>query len=264
MIKSIYVSLLHTEGLEKSGANHLIVSSNGLNDENWQKIRKLGFKCSIAINALGKNEEKCLLDPEIKKRLFTNIDEILKFSPEEIWIDRLRFGGDCTGIYEQDVKLAHQVCKWCEDKNRKDALLDLTKEVKQMIGGRSKLGLFTVAFKDKEEPNLAGVLGLDYAKLGQIIDISSPMLYHRMIKKPVSYISDYVEYLHDKTGKPVLPIIQIKDMPDDLEDKMSEVEITQAFYEAIKNPSEGVCFFWWQHALEKDKTGIISKLFSQS
>lgn len=262
MIKSVYISPLHIEGLETSGANHFIVSGNGLNNENWQKLQELGFKCGIAVNALKKNEGKCLLYPEIKQRLFSDIDKILKFNPSEIWVDYFRFGGDCTGIYEEDEKLAHQPCKWCEGKNRKDTLFDLAEEVKQRIGGKSKFGFFAVAFKDEEAPNLADALGLDYAKLGQVVDIFSPMLYHRMIRKPINYISDYVKYLHEKTGKPVLPIIQIKDMPDDLEDKMSEEEIVKAFNEAIKDPSEGVCFFWWQHALEKNKTKIISKMFS--
>ena len=82
-----------------------------------------------------------------------------------------------------------------------------------------------------------------------------------MIGRPVTYISEYVKWLSQETGKPVLPIIQIKDMPDDLEDKMSEEDITAAFGEAIKVPSAGVCFFWWNHALEKGKTEVISRLF---
>lgn len=113
-------------------------------------------------------------------------------------------------------------------------------------------------------PKIYSELGQDHCTIGKIFDLSSPMLYHRMIKQPVQYISEYTKWLFNTTGKPVLTIIQIKDMPDDLEDKMSEKEITQAFQEAARTPSEGVAIFWWQHALEKNKTQIISKLLLAS
>ena len=82
-----------------------------------------------------------------------------------------------------------------------------------------------------------------------------------MIRKPVSYISQYVTYLYKLTKKPVLPIIQVKDMPDDLADKLSRLEMKQAFQEATKPPSIGVAWFSWDGAVEKSKTQIISKLF---
>lgn len=260
MIKSVYISPLHIEGLERSGTNHLIISGQGLDESNWQKLQSLGMELGISITAFKK--EECPVNPEVQQKLFSEIEQALKFNPKEIWLDYFRFGGECTGINEKDVELIHQTCQWCEGKNRKDTILSLAEEVKQKIAGRSKFGLFAVAFKDEEVPNLAEALGLDYPKLGQIVDLFSPMVYHRMLGKPVEYISEYTQWLAQKAGKPVLPIIQIKDMPDDLEDKMSEEEITQAFHEAIKEPSGGVCFFWWQHALEKNKTGIIAKLFS--
>ena len=87
------------------------------------------------------------------------------------------------------------------------------------------------------------------------------MLYHRMINRPVSYILEYVEWIFQKTKKPVLPIIQVKDMPDNLPDKLSGEEIKQAFDEARKLPALGVSFFSWDHAVEKGKTELIRKLF---
>src|SRR6185503_9491440 len=108
---------------------------------------------------------------------------------------------------------------------------------------------FTVAFKSDEQLELRDALGLDYETLGKIFDMSSPMLYHRMIKRPIKYISEYVTWMDKVTSKPVLPIIQIKDMPDDLPDEVSEDEISAAFNEAKKDPSTGVAIFWWQHAI---------------
>lgn len=135
-------------------------------------------------------------------------------------------------------------------------------EVMSLIGGTTKVGYFAVPFKDGEVPELITGLGQDHSTTGRIFDLSSPMLYQQMIKRPTSYISEYVKWLSDTTQKPVLPIIQIKTMPDDLEDTISEEIITSEYQEAIKKPSIGVCFFWWVHALEKGKTGVIQRLFS--
>lgn len=262
MIKSIYASSLERDCLEKSNANHLMVSEHGLNEGKWDVLKKLGVVLSIAIDAF--NKEDCPLDPQAKGRLFSKVSNILEFSPEEIWLDGFRFGGDCTTIEEESgVKQAHQECKFCQGKDRKELINSLAREIKDKVAGKSKIGFFAVAFNDSESPNLSNALGLDYLTLGQILDISSPMLYHRMLGKPVEYIHEYVGWLAHKTGKPVLPIIQIKDMLDHLEDKMTEEEIRSAYREAIKPPSVGVAIFYWKHALEKGKTEVVSRLFSE-
>lgn len=261
MIKSIYISPLETVSLYTSNANHLMVSEHGLNEEKWDNLKKLGIALSIAIDAFGK--EDCPLDPQAKESLFTKVSNILEFSPEEIWLDSFRFGGDCTTIKEESgIKQAHQECKFCQGKDRKEVINSLAREIRDKVAGKNKIGFFAVAFNDSESPNLSNALGVDYSTLGQIFDISSPMLYHRMLGKSVGYIYEYTKWLADRTGKPVLPIIQIKDMPDDLEDKMTQEDIKEAYQEAVKPPSLGVAIFWWKHALEKNKTSIISELFS--
>lgn len=261
MVKSIYVSCLERDYLEKSNANHLMVSEHGLDEEKWDALKKLGMVLSIAIDAFDK--EDCPLDPQVKKGLFSKISDMLEFSPEEIWLDRFRFGGDCTTIKnENGVKQVHQECKFCQGKDRKEVIDSLAWGIKDKVAGKSKIGFFVVAFNDNESPKLSNALGLDYSTLGQIFDISSPMLYHRMLGKSVGYIHEYTKWLADRTGKLVLPIIQIKDMPDDLEDKMTQGDIKEAYQETVKPPSLGVAIFWWRHALEKNKTSIISELFS--
>lgn len=262
MIKSIYISPLETASLHTSNANHLMVSEHGLDEGKWNALKKLGMILSIATDAFDK--EDCPLDPQAKGRLFSKVSNILEFSPEEIWLDRFRFGGDCTTIKEESgVKQAHQECEFCQGKDRKEVINSLAREIKDKVAGKSKVGFFAVAFNDSESPNLSNALGLDYLTLGQILDISSPMLYHRMLGKPAGYIYEYTKWLTDRTRKPVLPIIQIKDMPDDLEDKMTQEDIKEAYQEAIKHPSLGVVVFWWKHALEKGKTEVVSRLFSE-
>lgn len=261
MIKSIYISSLEKEYLEKSNANHLMVSEHGLDERKWNALKKLGMVLSIAVNAFDK--EDCPLDPQAREKLFGKVSNILEFSPEEIWLDGFRFGGDCTTIEEgSGIKQIHQECKFCQGKDRKELINSLAREIKNKVAGKSKIGFFAVAFNDSKSPGLSNALGLDYSTLGQIFDINSPMLYHRMLGKSVGYIHGYTKWLADRTGKPVLPIIQIKDMPDDLEDKMTQEDIKEAYQEAVKPPSLGVAIFWWRHALEKNKTSVISELFS--
>ncbi len=238
-----------------------MVNGSDLDNEGWEKLQGLDTRLIISVNAIEKGEEACILDPQIQKRLLDRLDKALQFQPEGILIDRLRFGGDCTDIRDEDISKAHQVCQFCQGKDRVDTLTEFGKQLSKYVNGRSKLGIFAVAFKDDEAPKLGQVLGVNYSKLGKVFDLFSPMLYHQMLQKPVTYISDYTKWISEKTGKPILPIIQIKNMPDDLEDNITEEEIAAAFNEAIKYPSEGICFFWWAHALEKNKTSIIGKLF---
>lgn len=261
MIKSIFVDPLKIEGIEKSGVNYLIVVVNGLDELIWQKLKSLGAVLSISIGAL--DHGGCPANPTALTKLLERIEEALKFKPEEIWLDHFRFDGHWEAIEGSLIPGLHQDCPWCKGKNRVKVLADLAKDVMDQVNGKAKVGYFAVPFKSEEVPQLVDSLGQDHTVIGKIFDLSSPMLYHRMIKKPVSYISEYVGWIYSKTGKPVLPIIQIKDMPDSLEDKLLEEEITQAFDNASKLPSSGVSIFYWTHALEKGKTILISQLFSQ-
>lgn len=260
MIKSIFISAANMKGIEKSGSNHLIITEHGISKNNWQKLQDLKIILGISLDAFVRGG--CAANPKAKEKLFKKIDYALNLHPQEIWLDHFRFDGHWEAVKGSELAGMHQKCQFCQNINKAEFLSKLAQEIMDYIGGRVKVGYFAVPFIEKEYPQFIKGLGQDHQKIGKIFDMSSPMLYHRMINKPVTYISKYVDYLYKKTEKPVLPIIQIKDMPDDLEDKMGEEEITQAFYEAIKEPSSGVCFFWWQHAIEKGKTKILSKLLS--
>lgn len=259
MIESIYVDSENIEGLDQSNANHLMVIDRSITAASWAKLQKLGCRLSIAIDAFEKGD--CPVNPNCLGKLSTKIETALQFSPGEIWLDRFRFGGDCTDIEDSDASKAHQPCQFCKNAHRVDYINALAETVREQVNGRAELGFFAVAFKSDKSTRLRNALGLDYAELGKIFDISSPMLYHEMIRRPISYIAEYVKWMAEITGKPVLPIIQIKSMPDDLTDSITEQEIKKAFSEAKKKPSLGVAIFWWEHALEKNKTKLISELF---
>jgi len=263
MIKSLFVEFRFGErslkDLPDSGANHLIVAMNRLNKDYWQVLSKTDIKLSLSVNAF--DHGGCPLEPQAKAKLYQRIKKVLVFKPTEIWLDHFRFDGHWEAIKGKRIPGIHQECQRCRGQDRVKTLADIAREVKKGIPKNVGLGYFAVPFRDVEVPELVSGLGQDHRRLAEFFDLVSPMLYHRMIGKPIKYIHDYVVWLKNKTQKPTLPIIQVKDMPDELPDKLSEEEIVSAFKEAAKAPSVGVAFFCWDHAIEKGKTQIIKKLF---
>lgn len=260
MIKSIFVSPLKLDGIGDSGANHLIIVYKGLNEKIWGRLKKLKMNLSISVNAFG--PEGCPANLLAQQKLFKKIKAALKYHPKEIWIDHFRFDGHWEAVKKGKIPSVHLDCQWCRGKNRAAVLKDCAWEIMGLVSRRCQIGYFAVPFKKDELPELVSSLGQDHSLVGSIFNLSSPMLYHQMINKPPAYVSDYVKWLANKTQKPVLPIIQIKSMPDNLKDTITEEEIRLVFKEAIKKPSVGVSFFYWTHALEKNKTKIIEKLFA--
>ena len=287
MVKSVYVGLGLSEDKYKElgsiGANHLIVAGQNINKKRWKMLQKTGADLTISVDSF--EQGACPLDPKAKVRLEKIIGKALKWRPKEIWLDHFRFDGHWEAISGKEILGLHKQCQWCRGKDRAQEIAKLAAWAKDLIpsgpvsdsresltrgealraGGRKvKVGYFAVPFKKEEVSSLVADLGQDHRLLGKVFDTSSPMLYHRMIKKPVSYISEYIKYLYGLTNKPVFPIIQIKEMPDDLPDMLKKSEFFQAFSEAAKSPSSGVSIFYWKHAIEKDKVDWIKEAFSST
>lgn len=262
MVESIFANPLKLDGIEISGANHLIVTLDRLDENIWDNLEKLNIDLSISVNAFG--SDGCPANPKVREKLLDKISDALRFRPKEIWIDHFRFDGHWEAIEGNKIPNVHSACEFCEGKTRVDVLKETAQGIMNLVVDKSKVGYFAVPFKNKDVPELITGLGQDHSVIGRIFDISSPMLYQQMIKKPTSYISEYVKWLTERTQRPVLPIIQVKSMPDDLDDTITEDVITSEFQEAMKEPSTGVCFFWWTHVLEKNKIGIIRKLLESS
>jgi hypothetical protein len=270
MIKSVFVGLSlpldKYKQLSQVGANHLIVAGHSVNEKKWNLLRKTGCDLAISVNAF--KQGGCPLEPAAKTELKKHLKNALRWKPKEIWLDHFRFDGCWEAVdigqdkREYTYKSAHKACRWCKGVRRSEEIAKLARWAKSIVSEQTLVGYFAVPFMLGEHLKLASELGQNHGLLGKIFDLSSPMLYHRMIQKPASYVSEYAGYLYGITKKLVLPIIQIKDMPDDLPDKLSEKEFSKAFNEARKKPSIGVSIFVWEHAVEKNKTGWIKKLFT--
>ncbi len=260
MLKSIFVSADNIDGIQNTGANHLIVSGDGLNRENWHNLDLLGLDVGISLIAFEKGA--CPADPAAVKALLEKIEWVMQFSPGEVWLDYFRFGGDCSVLVDGKIPNVLAECPFCRGQDRVEVINRLLRQIRHNLGLNTKLGLFTVAVRDTEVENF-GQLGLDYHQLGSLVDLTSPMLYQRMMGKSVEYIHPYIEWMAAVTGKPVMPIIQIKDMPDDLPDLMTEQDIRGVYAEAVKAPSVGVCIFCWNHVIEKYKQTMVEKILSE-
>lgn len=136
---------------------------------------------------------------------------------------------------------------------------DLAKYARSIVS--RKIAYFAVPYKHTEYPEVSEKLGQDHCVLANIFDMVLPMVYHRMIGKPVDYIVEYTNYLKGlQISSKILPIIQVKDIPDQLEDNLSLNEIQEAIELSIQPPSAGVAIFAWDHAIEKSKLEPVSKI----
>jgi hypothetical protein len=121
------------------------------------------------------------------------------------------------------------------------------------------LGLFGVPWRlaDREGAILK-VIGQDYRALGQVVDVFSPMVYHRMCGYPPAWIGEVVEEIHELSGKPVWPIIQSVDEPGPL----SAEEYGECLDIALGQPaSGGVVVFTVAGLLDEAKLAVTQARF---
>ena len=249
------------EKLMNAGVTGLMVWMGHLSKEKWDNLCQSSLDLEIVIASF--DHGVCPLDPQAKETLKKRISKSLSYEPKFIWFDHFRFDGYWEAERNGRIPDTHTDCKWCEQKDRSIEMAGIARWVRTQVPDSIKVGYFAVPFMEEEIPALNSLLGQDHKILGLHFDLISPMLYHRMFGKALTYISDYVGYLNKVARKPVLPIIQVKDMPDDLEDKLTFSGMKKQFKEAIKKPSVGVSWFSWDAAIEKGKTKAIGKLFNR-
>lgn len=246
--------------LERSGANELTVAFEGIGEQRLRELKSLDMKFGLSVTTF--ENGVCPLDPKSKLRLEKLISDALKWQPQTIWFDHMRFDGHWEAMKRNRLDMVHEPCKWCRRKDKADELVKIAKWIRGLVGDL-EMGFFAVPFKVEEVLPVIEEMGQNLVILSEVFNVISPMIYHRMIGKPVGYIHEFVDYMSKATGKPVLPIIQIKDLPDEVPDNFEEADVVQTFKEAVKVLSAGVAWFCWDDAVETGKTGIIGKLFGE-
>jgi len=123
----------------------------------------------------------------------------------------------------------------------------------------TKLGLFGVPWIKDYENAIISVIGQDYEALGGYIDVFSPMVYHLMCGRPVTWIGEVTDWIGQTTGKAVLPIIQTVNSPGVL----SPEELGEAAQSALTSPeSMGVIFFNLE-GLDEKKLEAVREIYGQ-
>lgn len=265
MIKSIFVGNVKEKeiisSLSKLNINHIIIEQNNLTVSlrNFLEVKKITIGLWIA--AFTREIPYCPANPTDRENVIQIIKNISKLKINEIWLDHFRF----EGRWEVNGKIinTHQPCKYCKKKNRIEVLVQLTKDIKRIIKNKKiQLGYFAVPYTTHNKQTVKNKLGQNHKELMKYFDIISPMVYHRMLGEQPRFIHKTVNYISSLTDKPILPIIQIKDMPDDLKDTITRNDIKTFYTQAIKKPSSGNCFFLLDHALETNKLDILINCYN--
>jgi len=113
----------------------------------------------------------------------------------------------------------------------------------------ARLGMFSVPWSEADyDGAIRRIIGQDFALLAEHIDVFSPMAYHRMCGRPVSWIHDHALYLDGRTGRRgTWPIVQAVDHPGSL----SAAELVQALEAGVKEPAGGVIVFTLKELLQE-------------
>jgi len=131
----------------------------------------------------------------------------------------------------------------------------LMQEVKPQV----VLGMFSVPWGPEDFDNaIQRVIGQDFARLAQHIDVFSPMLYHTMCGRPVEWIAEHTRYLAQVTTKPVIPIVQAIDEPT----LMPRGEFRRALWQGLAEPSAGMMMFRLEDVVgDEEKFAALQEIY---
>jgi hypothetical protein len=240
--------------IKSIGATGVVVQFENFDAKYLERFRQLGLGTDVALVAF--DSGSCPAQPTSKEKLAVRLANAVKMRPETIWLDHFRFDGKWEASGTDRVSGLHPNCQYCAGKNRSAIMTELGHFARKSVPREIRLGYFGVPLLPSEAPVLTNELGQDPAKLGEAFDAISPMLYHQMIGKPISYIELYINWLTSTTDMTVAPILQVKSMPDELEDTLTAVELRSAYHAAKSNAST-VIWFGWDGLEEKDKESDI-------
>ena len=126
------------------------------------------------------------------------------------------------------------------------------------------LGAFYSAwFPDDHDGALYNTLGIDVPSLAARVDVLSPMLFHQMLVRPVTWAGDYLNWLDTVMPTPrplVWPIVQAHDKPG----IVSPQEFGKALREGSRAPASGVMMFSEQSLLENPEKIKVMREFYQN
>lgn len=208
----------------------------------------------------------CPTHPQIRRQKFNQIKKILQMGVNGLALDFIRypchwetkrnqkiteycFCPRCLQKYHSEVIPAHRSPKrWSQWKSAQ--VTDFVFAVKNLItlnSPQTQLTLFAVPWTQTQfNGAINKIICQDFSANSQYVDFFIPMLYHRFVGRPVSWIGDTVKYFSQLTPKPVLPIIQTENRAG----LISPIEFRQSLAQASKPPSLGYIIFFLEDLLQ--------------
>ena len=205
----------------------------------------------------------------VRQRILSDLRE---FSPPGISLDFIRFFQfwEMTVPGTDPAKLPRTCfCRRCRDQR------ELTGDPlswRQIIVGQTammlcsearvekaplRIGIHCVPWKhDMFDGAITSVIGQDFGNLSETGDYLTPMVYHHMMHREVSYISDFLQDMASQGCRDILPSIQVKQ--GYRTDVMQPEEFAEALDRALEGPSMGVLLYKWEDLADDDvRLGIV-------
>lgn len=231
----------------------------------------------------------CPTNPWLRKTKLEEIEKILRRFPlDGVWLDFMRypchwevkdpifeetcFCPNCLRKFQEDIHIAipeeleqtKSISAWILKNHRAewtswrcDQITQFVKEARAILDRerpRAVLGVFAVPWRKKDYDNaIERVIGQDFNKLKESVDVFSPMVYHKMCGKPTGWIREIVEYMAERTGKDVLPIVQASDV--------SEKDLQEAIHEGLSSRSKGVIVLSFEWLLKGGNLPVVEEAF---
>lgn len=203
-----------------------------------------------------------------------------KSAIDGVWLDFIRYPGRweqgapnipdtcycprCLGKFQADsgsriadeAKTVAEKAGWIRKNARlpwmawkKEQVASFAREAKRVIEQSSGerrilLGAFLVPWRKADHDGAISFhLAQDAKLLADSVDIISPMVYHRMVERPVAWVGEITDYYAEMSGREVWPIIQAE--------KVGEEEFGQVVQTVSRPSAQGLLVF--KHSDLKDE-----------
>lgn len=121
-----------------------------------------------------------------------------------------------------------------------------------------KLGLFGLPWLSDDHDNaIQTIVAQDFSVLGPLVDVISPMIYHRMIGHPVERIAKVVETVKRMSNAPAWPIVQAMSEPDALPAE----EFVRSIQIGAESSGGGVIVFAANHVESEGRWPQVRRAF---
>jgi hypothetical protein len=241
----------------------------------------------------------CPTEPGFRQYRFTQLRNLLQeFKLDGVWLDYVHwhaqfedaepilpetcFCDNCLEKFANDTKIklssgtTEQKAHWILSKNdsswrdwRCKVIIEWAYELKTILNEETPgalLGLYHCPWKDDEYNSASRrILGLDYDRLVEVIDVFSPMVYHGRMGRPPEWVADNINWFSvrldvQKNKDPkIWSIVQAYNDPY----VISRDEFETVLRGGLSGKASGVMMFT-SHAVAEDKgkTEIMREVYT--